>query len=208
MALSSKRIGHRPFTAAMPGSNPAGVTTSPQTAHPSLPSQRLCRRAESSFVPLRLLLPTGPASLGSGGAPYGCVAQMVSAPACHAGGRGFDPRHGRQRPLRLIGQDASLSSWKRGFKSRRGHHVAASCTSFASGATASPSRRKLTRSAAAPHPHRSSLRWGPHKAAYSNGKRAVLKTVRRETVCGFESYRCRHSFGSIAKLERQRSANP
>ena len=28
-------------------------------------------------------------------------------------------------------------------------------------------------------------------AAYSNGKRAVLKTVRRETVCGFESYRCR-----------------
>ena len=45
-------------------------------------------------------------------------------------------------------------------------------------------------------------------AAYSNGKRAVLKTVRRETVCGFESYRCRHTFGFIAKLERQRSANP
>ena len=78
MALSSNRIGHRPFTAATPGSNPAGVTN-------------------------------------------GRVAQMVSAPACHAGGRGFNPRHGRQRPLRLIGQDASLSSWKRGFKSRRGH---------------------------------------------------------------------------------------
>ncbi len=26
MALSSNRQGHRPFTAAMPGSNPAGVT--------------------------------------------------------------------------------------------------------------------------------------------------------------------------------------
>ena len=53
MALSSNRQGHRPFTAAMPGSNPAGVTI---------------------------------------------------------------------RPLRLTGQDGSLSSCKCGFESCRGHH--------------------------------------------------------------------------------------
>ena len=162
MALSSNRIGHRPFTAAMPGSNPAGVTTSsPQAAHPSLPARRFCRRAESSLVPLRLLSPCDPLHWARTGTPNGCVAQMASAPACHAGGRGFEPRHGRHvgvpsarlrnrnrfapassfgcasgflllpiearfdggpiRPLRLTGQDGSLSSCKCGFESRRGH---------------------------------------------------------------------------------------
>ena len=36
-------------------------------------------------------------------------------------------------------------------------------------------------------------------AAYSSGKRTVLKTVRRETVRGFESYRCRHLVNKDAR---------
>ena len=121
MTLSSNRTGHRPFTAAMPGSNPAGVTTSEFPPHGSGIANASRLRVPSAVLRASSFSPPDPLRWAPAGTPSGRVAQMVSAPACHAGGRGFDPRHGRQRPLRLIGQDASLSSWKRGFKSRRGH---------------------------------------------------------------------------------------
>ena len=72
------------------------------------------------------------------------MAQLVSASACHAGGRGFEPRHGRQWPLRLTGQDSSLSSCKCGFESRRGHHMAG-CRSGHNGVALKASVRQRCR---------------------------------------------------------------
>ena len=68
------------------------------------------------------------------GDPSGGVAQLVRAPACHAGGRGFEPRHSRHSFCRA--SDRSLRSawnadwkprwtfgfgWVSGLTARRGH---------------------------------------------------------------------------------------
>ena len=62
-----------------------------------------CHEKESGSLDLESGAPYQPATrrAAPAGGRFGGVAQLVRAPACHAGGRGFEPRHSRQSSQRF-----------------------------------------------------------------------------------------------------------
>ena len=80
-----KRPKTPPFHGGYPGSNPGGVTFS------SFPIWAFSSVGQSG----RLITGWSGVQVPEGPQPFGPVAQLVRAPACHAGGRGFEPLPGR-----------------------------------------------------------------------------------------------------------------
>ena len=81
-----KRPKTPPFHGGYPGSNPGGVTFS------SFPIWAFSSVGQSG----RLITGWSGVQVPEGPQPFpGPVAQLVRAPACHAGGRGFEPHPGR-----------------------------------------------------------------------------------------------------------------
>ena len=79
-----KRPKTPPFHGGYPGSNPGGVTF-------SFPIWAFSSVGQSG----RLITGWSGVQVPEGPQPFGPVAQLVRAPACHAGGRGFEPLPGR-----------------------------------------------------------------------------------------------------------------
>ena len=93
-----KRPKTPPFHGGYPGSNPGGVTFS------SFPIWAFSSVGQSG----RLITGWSGVQVPEGPQPFpGPVAQLVRAPACHAGGRGFEPHPGRTflqlQSMRLVG---------------------------------------------------------------------------------------------------------
>ena len=90
-----KRPKTPPFHGGNSGSNPGRVTISPLSL--ARRSSITCPRAFSSVGQSgRLITGWSGVQVPEGPQPFpGPVAQLVRAPACHAGGRGFEPHPGR-----------------------------------------------------------------------------------------------------------------
>lgn len=89
-------------------------------------------RAAHAFVGSNPTLPTAPAASEIAASVAG-VAQQSRAPACRAGGRGFEPRHRRKRPRRGAARSAAAQG--------AGADLPASCARREAGGCISRSRR-------------------------------------------------------------------
>ena len=105
MVRSSKRSGHSPFKAVMLGSSPARITTIMGYSQGVKAPVFDTGTAGSN--------PAIPAMIRYSSGSRGQSAKLLIA--------GSNPARISIWSLRLVGQDASLSSWKYGFESRRDH---------------------------------------------------------------------------------------
>ena len=140
MVRSSKRLGHSPFKAVMLGSSPARITktmgysqavkapvldTGTAGSNPAIPAMiryssgsrgqtanLLIAGWRQKLQPIKCNCPVGSCSRRLDGAKplFSQLRKCKSNPARIS-----------TWSLRLVGQDASLSSWKYGFESRRDH---------------------------------------------------------------------------------------
>lgn len=106
MVRSSKRSGHSPFKAVMLGSSPARITT--------IMGYSQVAKAPVFDTGIVGSSPAIPAMIRYSSGSRGQSAKLLLA--------GSNPARISKWSLRLVGQDASLSSWKYGFESRRDHH--------------------------------------------------------------------------------------
>ena len=114
MVRSSKRSGHSPFKAVMLGSSPARITNMIRYSS-GLRGQSanlLVAGWRQKLQPIKCNCPVGSCSRRLDGAK-----PLFS----HKRKCKSNPARISTRSLRLVGQDASLSSWKYGFESRRDH---------------------------------------------------------------------------------------
>ena len=105
MVRSSKWSGHSPFKAVMLGSSPARITI----------TMGYSQVAKAPVFDTGIVgsSPAIPAMIRYSSGSRGQTANLLVA--------GSNPARISIWSLRLVGQDASLSSWKYGFESRRDH---------------------------------------------------------------------------------------
>ena len=107
MVRSSKRSGHSPFKAVMLGSSPARITI----------TMGYSQVAKAPVFDTGIVgsSPAIPAMIRYSSGSRGQTANLLVA--------GSNPARISIWSLRLVGQDASLSSWRYGFESRKDHQT-------------------------------------------------------------------------------------
>ena len=116
MVRSSKRSGHSPFKAVMLGSSPARITNMIRYSSGlrGQSAKLLIAGWRQKLQPIKCNCPVGSCSRRLDGAK-----PLFS----HKRKCKSNPARISIWSLRLVGQDASLSSWKYGFESRRDHQT-------------------------------------------------------------------------------------